>query len=201
MTYTQRSLFNHATQVALRNGARERDEEVQAVDQLRRDLDLRTRDIDELLDRPENWYANRIQGGTGSHRFTVADFATVEFLLEEINTHSRAYVDDHLSDLYRAYLDQYGVAAELHRLQMLEYMRGLVDVDPQQITAALNRPDNWYVDIRNRDVPVSLTGWWEAKLLLKHTVFVSIYERYLSEDVLDDMIDYGYLDAEMRHYL
>lgn len=188
MSFNKRRIINHATEWAKNDAKDHRDTFVQSLDSLRKEVDLKTKDIDEILDMPDNWYSNRLRGGNGSHEFMLNDF---ELCKEFIQEYQKTEDVDIENLRIRANLSTH------KKLQRLEEMREFVDIDENKIDRAIDKPKNWYLDCINGNKNMSLNSYFETFIFLESLLMVYVKEGYINDNVVDNLVDQGYIDQEV----
>lgn len=82
MSYRKRKILNRAASDANREEDSVRDDFVNQIEQLRELVDITPKEINEALDKPENWYSNNTRGDKSGHDFTLRSYSEVRVFLQ-----------------------------------------------------------------------------------------------------------------------
>lgn len=196
MSFNKRRIINQATQWAKEDAQELRDKDVKRFDRIRADLDLRTKEVDEMLGKPGNWYSNRYRGGSGSHEFMLDDYEFVRLFFDMIKDMSEEDVHTDL-DLSLDHLEEKATNLERQRLDQLEEMRKTAGIKPTEIDNALNRTKGWFEACEEGERSMSLLAYYEVLIFLESIMLIFAREGYLEPQTLEPLVKEGYLDGDV----
>lgn len=170
MSFNRRRIINVSTQFAMQDAKGWRDKRVQAVDEIRQDLGIKSGKMDSLLDRPESWYSNHVRGGTGSHEFMLHDFLETQFAVQWMTENDGEPPMDHLREA--------GHENAREMIDELESMRQEVDVSPRRIDQALDKDNDWWSSVVEDNRDISLLSYYETLIFLESVETIYQEEGY-----------------------
>lgn len=164
MGKNKKKIINKATEFAKSRSQSHKDFELRSLENFRNELDVETYRIEKVLDKPENWYINRIGNGNSSHEFYIKNFEEVNIFLlivENRESEDESIPLETINDESDHRRDQL-----LHRLEIL---RDSADISEERIDKSLNKYSGWYSDSID-DRNMALRSYYECLLLLEYIV-------------------------------
>lgn len=157
MSLSKQRILNHSTEWAQQDGPQYRDAQVNALDELREELGLGAGDIDDILDKPANWFSNRRRGGHGSHEFTLYDFEYVKRVLSILKQEEDVHLDECREDAQQG-RDQ--------KISDIEDTRQKISVDSRRIDSSMDKSQGWWTSkVDGEDV--SLVNYHKVLVLVE----------------------------------
>lgn len=119
MSTKERDTVNRAVEEATEEAPYLRERDMDRLELIRESVDINTHEIDDALDKPSNWYANRVREGEKEHEFTLTEFRRVQYFLQmvAILRFEENYID---KDVLKQLVDEGAVDREVGKELLTE---------------------------------------------------------------------------------
>lgn len=174
MSLNKQRILNHSTEWAQQDGPQYRDAQVNALDDLREELGLGAGDIDEILDKPANWFSNRRRGGHGSHEFTLYDFEYVKCVLKTLKQGQDVHLDECREEAQQS---------RDHKIAEIEETRQNISVNSRRVDGSMDKSQGWWKSKVNSE-DISLVDYHKVLVLVEAVAVVMDSEGMIDAGVI-----------------
>jgi len=175
--------MNHAKQQANAISPDLRDSELEYIENFRKQIDLGTTKIENILEKPPSWYTNRHQNTAGSHEFSIYDLELVREVIFRVAKDEPLEIESIEEDAMK---NSHEVISDLY--QLMEP----TEVTPSQLEESLDKPDGWFESLDAQDI--SLRDYYEAYMFVEYILVVYFHEGYIDNQDID--LDTQYISVE-----
>lgn len=189
-SYSDRWIVNEAASIATDETPDARSARIEEMEEKRDELGITMPEIDDILQKPDNWYSNRVRGGEHSHDFSLASYHEVGALLDNFEESD----DDDI-------LEKIQTVATSRRngdIRQLEEIREVLELKESTIEGVLNKNTGWYDESRSgQGNDFSLTSYVKALLFVETVFQFSYHSDNIGDEPAEYLLDRGFINPDL----